>query len=162
MWNEKIADQTEGLGGKSKVHRREGEKGQSVLEMTIALPILLLILIAIIDFARAFDAYIVLTNAAREGARFGSRDPSLGVPEIQMLVAEDVLGSGTNISRMEAFTTTNVLVEGMDWSSSAVTVTVSYDFELYFAGIVGLDTFRLEKTSAMPIMNMVGAAQAGP
>jgi hypothetical protein len=79
-----------------------------------------------------------------------------------MLVAEDVLGSGTNISRMEAFTTTNVLVEGMDWSSSAVTVTVSYDFELYIAGIVGLDTFRLEKTSAMPIMTMVGAAQAGP
>lgn len=134
--------------------RRRSEEGQSVLEMTIALPILLLILISVIDLARAFDAYIVLTNAAREGARFGSRDPGLDVSEIQLLVARDVLGSGTNISRMETFTTTDVLVEGMDWSSSAVTVTVSYDFELYFGGVVGLETFHLEKTSAMPIMNM--------
>ena len=50
-------------------------------------------------------------RAAREGARYGSRDPSLDVGDIQLMVAQDVLGSGTNITRMEHFTTTDVLVE---------------------------------------------------
>jgi hypothetical protein len=37
--------------------------------------------------------------------------------------------------------------------SSAITVTVNYDFELWFGGIVGFDTVQLEKQSAMPIMS---------
>ena len=90
--------------------KQRDEQGQSILEMAITLPILLLILIAVVDLARAFDAYIVLTNAAREGARYGSRDPSFDVADIQLMVARDVLGSGTNITRMEHFTTTDVLV----------------------------------------------------
>jgi Flp pilus assembly protein TadG len=124
--------------------------------MAITLPILLLILIAVVDLARAFDAYIVLTNAAREGARYGSRNPAFEVSDIQLLVARDVLGSGTNITRMEHFTTTDVLVEGLGGISTAVTVTVSYDFEMYFGGIVGLNTIPLEKVAAMPDMTRVG------
>ncbi|MGD8491651.1 MAG: pilus assembly protein [Anaerolineae bacterium] len=133
-----------------------GDQGQSILEMAITLPILLLLLIAVVDLARAFDAYIVLTNAAREGARYGSRDPSFDVGDIQLMVAKDVLGSGTNVTRMEHFTATDVLVEGMGGSSTAVTVTVSYDFDLYFGGVVGLNTIHLEKVAAMPDMSRVG------
>jgi Flp pilus assembly protein TadG len=135
---------------KARGPRRRSEHGQSVLEMTIALPILLMLLIAVIDFARAFDAYIVLTNAVREGARFGSRDPSLDEEFLQELVRDDVLGSGTNITNMADFEAEDVTVE---IGSSAVTVTVSYEFELWFAGIVGFDTVQLEKQSAMPIMS---------
>lgn len=130
--------------------RRPGQQGQSVLEMTIALPILLLLLIAVIDFARAFDAYIVLTNAVREGARTATRNLGLDEEFIQELVQEDVVGSGTNITNMVDFDVDDVTVEK---GSSAITVTVNYEFELWFGGIVGFDTLQLEKQSAMPIMS---------
>jgi Flp pilus assembly protein TadG len=126
------------------------QQGQSVLEMTIALPILLMLLIAVIDFARAFDAYIVLTNAVREGARTATRDLGLDEQFIQELVRDDVVGSGTNITNMADFGVDDVTVET---GSRAVTVTVSYEFEMWFAGIVGMDTVQLVKQSAMPIMS---------
>ncbi len=131
------------------IPRGGSEEGQSLLEMAFAAPILILLLIAVIDLARAFDAYIVLTNAAREGARFGSRDPALPIGDIQQLVVDDVIGSGTNITNMADFSTSDVAVT---IATRVVTVTVSYSFDLWFGGIVGLDTFQLEKTSAMPIM----------
>jgi Flp pilus assembly protein TadG len=130
--------------------RSDDEAGQSILEMAIVLPILLFLLVAVVDLARAFDAYIVLTNAVREGARFGSRDPiGLSQADIQQLVAEDVLGSGTNVTNMTDFATSDVAVE---FGTSAVTVTVTYDFELWFGGLAGLDNIQLEKESVMPIM----------
>jgi len=53
--------------------------------------------------------YIVLTNAAREGARFASLDFPLEEPEILQLVVDDVVGSGTNISTMPQFATSTSL-----------------------------------------------------
>jgi Flp pilus assembly protein TadG len=40
-----------------------------LVEFAIIVPILLLILLGIVDFARAWNVYEVLTDAAREGAR---------------------------------------------------------------------------------------------
>jgi len=123
------------------------ERGQSLVETAIVVPILFLLLAAVVDFGRAFDAYIVLTNAAREGARFGSLANPLTESEIQDLVVDDVLGSGANITHMTEFTTTNVVLQD---NATAVTVTVSYDFDLWFGGIIGLPTVELEKMAVMP------------
>lgn len=130
---------------------RHDEEGQSILEMAIVLPILILLLVTVIDLARAFDAYIVLTNAVREGARFGSRDLSLEITDIQQLVVDDVLGSGTNVTHMTNFSTSDVNVV-IDIEGKIVVVTVTYDYDLWFGGIVGLDTIQIQKESAMPIM----------
>jgi len=48
---------------------KKNEKGQSMVEFALVLPVLLLILIGIIDFGWAFNGKITLTSAAREGAR---------------------------------------------------------------------------------------------
>jgi Flp pilus assembly protein TadG len=130
--------------------RRSFEEGQSILEMALAFPVLILLLAAVVDLGRAFDGYIVLTNAAREGARYNARDPSLEASVIQQLVADDVVYSGTNATNMADFDTSNVevLVE----LGGAVTVTVTYDFELWFGGMVGLDTIQLQKEAVMPVM----------
>jgi Flp pilus assembly protein TadG len=48
---------------------RPGEKGAAAVEFAIILPLLLLIIAGIVDFGRAFFTQVVLTNAAREGAR---------------------------------------------------------------------------------------------
>jgi len=62
---------TAGLSGRI----RRDEAGQSLVEMALVMGLLLLVLVGIADFGRAFHSYIIITNAAREGARYASRFP---------------------------------------------------------------------------------------
>ncbi|TYP53769.1 TadE/TadG family type IV pilus assembly protein [Thermosediminibacter litoriperuensis] len=48
------------------------QRGQAVVEFALVLPVLVLILFGILEFGRIFHSYIVITNAAREGARLGA------------------------------------------------------------------------------------------
>ncbi|MCH8921013.1 MAG: pilus assembly protein, partial [Chloroflexi bacterium] len=52
-------------------NRRNGEKGQSLVEFAMVIPIFLILVFAIVDFGMGFHAWITVTNAAREGARIG-------------------------------------------------------------------------------------------
>lgn len=47
--------------------------GQSLLELAVAIPVLILLLVAAADFGRAFYLSIALNNAARAGAQYGSQ-----------------------------------------------------------------------------------------
>ena len=47
-------------------------KGQSLVETAIVLPLILLLIMGIIDFGLLFNNYIVISNASREAARKGS------------------------------------------------------------------------------------------
>jgi Flp pilus assembly protein TadG len=51
------------------VSARRGQRGQSLVETALVLPILLIILLGIFDFGRAVFAYNAISNAAREAAR---------------------------------------------------------------------------------------------
>ena len=46
-------------------------RGQSLVEFALLLPIMLLIFMMVLDLGRAFYYYSVIQNAAREGARYG-------------------------------------------------------------------------------------------
>jgi Flp pilus assembly protein TadG len=59
-----------------------GEDGAELLELAIALPILMLIIGGVIDFAILFQRYEVVTNAAREGARVAVL-PDFGTADVQ-------------------------------------------------------------------------------
>lgn len=63
------------------------KKGQGLLEFAMVLPVLLLLIFGIIEFARAFQAWLVISNAARFGVRYAVTgeydyarycDPALG------------------------------------------------------------------------------------
>jgi Flp pilus assembly protein TadG len=45
------------------------DRGQALLEFALAIPIFLLVLVALFDLGRGVFSYNTLTNAAREGAR---------------------------------------------------------------------------------------------
>ena len=49
-----------------------GEKGTSAVEFAIILPILVMLVFGIFEFGLAFNNYIALTHAAREGARLAA------------------------------------------------------------------------------------------
>ena len=51
---------------------REREKGAALVEFALCLPLLLVVIAGIVDFAFLFQRYEVVTNAAREGARLGA------------------------------------------------------------------------------------------
>jgi Flp pilus assembly protein TadG len=53
-----------------------GDVGQDLLEAAMILPVLLLILLGIMEFAIIIFSYDSVANAAREGARFGIVHPN--------------------------------------------------------------------------------------
>jgi Flp pilus assembly protein TadG len=132
-------------GEKQRARRRQ--RGQSLVETAIVFPILVLLLAIVIDASRAFETYIVLTNAAREGARFASLANPLTEEKIRELVYENVVGSGSNITDMSQFQKDDIVLEA---SSTVVTVTVPYTVDLWFGGILGLNEWPLQKTAIMP------------
>jgi hypothetical protein len=54
--------------------REAGRKrGQGLVEMAVALPVLLMLLIGVVEIGFALRSYLVVVNATREAARFASR-----------------------------------------------------------------------------------------
>ena len=56
------------------IHRNE--RGQSLVELAVTLPILILLLLGTIDFGMAIFSYSMLRDAAQEGAFYGSFNPT--------------------------------------------------------------------------------------
>ena len=63
------------------------ERGQSLVEFALVLPVLLLILVGIFNFGQVFYSDIVINEAARDAARYAS----IGAPvtTIQQVVDQD-------------------------------------------------------------------------
>lgn len=102
-------------------------KGQSLVELAIILPILLIILLGIIDFGRVFYAYVTITNASREGARYGS-----------LHVFEDAAIEQRVIDEAATTVTIDPGEIAVSWDDpehpNTVTVTVNHDFQTLFFG----------------------------
>jgi Flp pilus assembly protein TadG len=49
--------------------RGRDERGQALVEFALILPIILLLVVGMLEFARAWNLHQVMTDAAREGAR---------------------------------------------------------------------------------------------
>ncbi len=80
----------------SKPSRRR--QGQALAEFALTLPILLLLMFGIIEFARAFQAWVTLQNAARTAARYaatGQFDPDYFL-DLANGVAATIGGMPTN------------------------------------------------------------------
>ncbi|MGI5922036.1 MAG: TadE/TadG family type IV pilus assembly protein [Syntrophomonadaceae bacterium] len=44
---------------------------QGLVELAMVLPVLLMLLMGIVEFGRVYGSYLVISNLAREGARYG-------------------------------------------------------------------------------------------
>ena len=56
--------------------RKRVRRGQGLVEFALILPILLLVLIGMLEFGRILFIYVNVSNAAREGVRYGVVHPS--------------------------------------------------------------------------------------
>ena len=113
-----------------RARRKNGEKGQALVEFTLLVPIFLLLLFAIIDFGMGFYSWITVTNGAREGARLGAVLATQ--QEIEDRVYQTV--SLPNESTQMTVTVTNA--QGQPGESVVVKVDYDYDLITPLAGIV--------------------------
>ena len=103
------------------------EQGQSLVELAIMMPILMIILLGIIDFGRVFYAYVTITNASREGARYGSLHP-LQDADIKQRVVDEAANTVT-------INESDITVSRDDPDHpNTITVTVNHEFETLFFG----------------------------
>lgn len=112
------ANMTKTLQPKALSHFRR-ERGQSLAEFALVLPLFLLVIMAAVDFGWAFRSHITATNAVREGARLGIT----GVPED--LIKATVANKSSGVLTVEDVEVTNALGP----SGQNITVTASFDYE---------------------------------
>lgn len=74
------------------VRHGDGEAGESMVEFALVLPVLLLVLIGVVQFALVHHAQNVVTTAAQEGARRAAAEGRDAIDGEQR--TRDVLGSG--------------------------------------------------------------------
>lgn len=122
------------------------QKGQSLVETALILPILLIIIFGITDFGRIFHAYLTLDHAGREAAReaiIGSDDD---VIEAKIINATSGLNEDKLIIHIEPERASNRP------SGSEVMITLTYPVKFLtpFVGwIVG--DFDLKNTTVMRV-----------
>ena len=87
---------TNALCAARRLRRREG--GQSLVEFVLALPILLVIVFGIVEFAAAWRTYQVVTNVAREGARLAVLPSTTSDALVTARIDSLLVGSGLNLS----------------------------------------------------------------
>ncbi len=120
-------------------------RGQALLEFALILPLLLLLLLGIAEFAMAVLAYNTLADAVRQGARYGITHPA------DTAAIEAVARDATDWLDQDALTFTIVLNSTADMLS----VTADYDLHLITSVIIeavgGNPTLHLRAVSTMRI-----------
>lgn len=109
------------------------DDGAELIEMAIVLPLLLLLIMGMVDFGFLFQRYIVLTNAAVEGARVASL-PGYTNADVTARVASYATNGG--VSGTVNAATVAVTLPG-SWPGSQVTVTHVYNYQ-YIGPIAAL------------------------
>lgn len=95
------------------------ERGAALAELTLVLPVMLLMLLVVFDFGQGFLAYISVTNGARDGARVAAQPGMDCSDPTDQLTIEGAAQSGASPYSVSADAT---VVSGL----CEVTVTYTY------------------------------------
>lgn len=103
------------------------EEGAAAVEFALLLPLLMMILFGIIEFGLVLFNQEVITNASREGARFGIviGNPRPATGQIQDVVNTYLTNAGLNSSNA---TVSVAGAQGASGSDLTVSVTFPYTF----------------------------------
>jgi len=108
------------------MHNTKSERGQTMVEFALVLPILLVLMLGIVQFGVAFNNYVTLTDAVRAGARKAAVSRNDSDPAGTCRSA--VLAAGSNLDSTELGSD---LQCDSSWApGSEVTVHASYPYSI--------------------------------
>ncbi|HET7604202.1 MAG TPA: TadE/TadG family type IV pilus assembly protein [Gemmatimonadales bacterium] len=136
---------------------RDADRGQALVEFGLVLPLLLLLIFGLVDLGRAVYAQNALSEAARDGARWGSVQARAGndIPGIEAYTVDRVDAIG-GVTATATCTASSVL--GCS-PNDVLTVRAEADLEMItpvlaqLMGAMGLNPLHLSSTSEVLVNN---------
>lgn len=124
------------------------QSGQSLAELAIVLPLLLILLLGVFDIGNGFSTYIALSNASREGSRWLTIHPDDKTGAINRVYAEAAgVGLGQNTVGV------TVIPDKSSYKSGeTITFQVSHDYPLLYGAITQLPVVNFEIESTMKVL----------
>ncbi len=142
------------------------ERGQSLIEIAISLPVIILLLLGTIDFGMAIFSYAIIRDAAQEGALYGSFNPG-NKTEIENRARnispqgeDEIFSSPVDLTNSELVQVEVKTIGGScqgatknEANSVRVRVRFNYPFLMPFIGtIIGSDTIPLTGSATNVIL----------
>lgn len=125
--------------------------GQALAEFALVLPVLLILVIGIIEFGRAWNARQVITDAAREGARLAV----VADPTVDQATVDTRIRAALGRAGLDAATAT-ITLDAARWrlTGDVMTVSVMVPYRFTFLGplmglLAGNDRVTLTGTAVM-------------
>jgi len=138
---------------------KRGERGANLVELAIVTPVLLLLIAGIADLGRAYHHYVIITNAAREGARLGARLPcrldnatqrAAYAAAITDAVIDEAASSGVDLGGAgAAITISPNPASGCAAVGGPIIVTVSLDYDMLLGNLLGIASLTLQNDASM-------------
>ena len=116
------------------------ERGQSITEFALVLPLIVLLLFGVIQFGITFNNYVTLTDAVRAGARKGAVSRHLDDPE--GATEAQVRAAATDLKAADL----QVSVESTWNAGDEVSVSASYPFAIKALGVT-IKSGRMHSTT---------------
>jgi len=125
---------------------KNSESGQGLVEFALLLPVFLMLVMGVIDIARAYSNLQVITNATREGARLGII-PTTAPADVTAAV-NNYLATGA-VANCGAPALANVGAGGV--AGASTTVAVTCNFQTLTGNLIPgwTGTIALTRTAAM-------------
>ena len=109
---------------------KRNEQGQTMVEFTLVLPVLMVVILGIIQFGITFNNYVALTDAVRAGAR------TAAVSRLSSTPSTDTVNRVKNASGDLDSTKVSVTVATTWVHGDDVTVTATYPYSISLLGVV--------------------------
>jgi Flp pilus assembly protein TadG len=115
------------------MRRWRSERGAELVEFALVTPLMLVLIGGIVDFARLFQSYEVVTNAAREGARLAALPgyTANDYAAVRARIGQYIAAGGATGPH-----TTTIAITAIDLGNGAfgsgVSVTIAYTHQFMF------------------------------
>lgn len=112
--------------------KSRGERGAAAVEFAIVVPLLILLVVGIAEFGRAYNVATTLSAAARQGARTMALENSTGAARASAQSA----ATGLGLSASQISVTPSACPTGSTSSTTLVTVRITYPMA-FVTGLFG-------------------------
>jgi hypothetical protein len=143
------------------LHKRN-VKGQSFVELSVLITILIILVAGVVDFGRAYYTFLQMRDAAQEGASFGSYSPS-AFSDIEARVRDTMkfpidLSDPSTVQIVPSLTNPPNACSGFDPSTfepNEIEVSVLYQYQItmpFLGAIIGSQEIPLTATVTNTIL----------